>query len=403
MRMMAQVAMNVNGERVEGNTAPRTSLADFLRGSLGLTGTHLGCEHGVCGACTILVDDRPVRSCLMYAVQADEREIRTIEGFATDNVMAALRAAFSREHAIQCGFCTPGMLITARDIVLRLDDPGEQRVREELAGNLCRCTGYVGIVRAIRSVGAEFARGDRRTEAAIQPRHDVEPLAVSPGVGEGRLPLVPTLGGAGTVALGAASGQGSAPSKTRPPGVVEVREDIVLAQDVAAVWGFLGDVRAVAECLPGAQVTDATGDGLTGVVRIKIGPIKALFSGQATYRRDDLARSGTLSGQGQDSLSGSRVSADLDYRVAPEGDGTRVSVTLAYTLTGPLAQFSRASIAEEFVKRMLRDFTETMSRRLQGDAEAAGGSSSTSLNLGRLMLSLAMTKIRQLLRRNTRS
>jgi carbon-monoxide dehydrogenase small subunit len=401
---MAQVAMNVNGERVQGNAAPRTSLADFLRGSLGLTGTHLGCEHGVCGACTILVDDRPVRSCLMYAVQADEREIRTIEGFATDNVMAALRAAFSREHAIQCGFCTPGMLITARDIVLRLDDPGEQRVREELAGNLCRCTGYVGIVRAIRSVGAEFARGDRGTEAAIHPRHDVERLVVGPGFEAGGPPLVPTLGGAGTVALGAASGQGSAaPSKTRPPGGVEVREDMVLAQDVAAVWGFLGDVRAVAECLPGAQVTDAVGDGLTGVVRVKIGPIKALFSGQATYRRDDLARSGTLSGQGQDSLSGSRVLADLDYRVTPEGDGTRVSVTLGYALTGPLAQFSRASIAEEFVKRMLRDFTENMSRRLQGHTEAAGGSSSTSLNLGRLMLSLVMTRIRQLVRRNTRS
>jgi carbon-monoxide dehydrogenase small subunit len=151
---MIEINLNVNGEAVRANVEPRTSLADFLRESCRLTGTHLGCEHGVCGACTVMAGGRPVRSCIMYAVQADGLDICTIEAFDDDAVMAALRAAFSTYHALQCGFCTPGMLITAYDIIRRLGNPGNSRIREELSGNLCRCTGYVGIVKAIQSVGA---------------------------------------------------------------------------------------------------------------------------------------------------------------------------------------------------------------------------------------------------------
>jgi carbon-monoxide dehydrogenase small subunit len=149
---MKSIVLTVNGKRHAGATEPRTSLADFLREQLQLTGTNIGCEHGVCGACTIEIDGAPARSCITLAVACDGAEVRTIEGFDRDPVMAALREAFSAEHALQCGYCTPGMLITARDIVTRLPDADEARVREELAGNLCRCTGYVGIVRAIRHV-----------------------------------------------------------------------------------------------------------------------------------------------------------------------------------------------------------------------------------------------------------
>src|SRR5436305_13244191 len=149
---MKRVAMTVNGRRVEAQVEPRTSLADFLREREGLTGTNLGCEHGVCGACTIEIDGAPARSCIAYAVACDGAEVRTIEGFAEDAVMAELREAFTAEHALQCGYCTPGMLVTARDIVLRLPDADESRIRKELAGNLCRCTGFVGIVRAIARV-----------------------------------------------------------------------------------------------------------------------------------------------------------------------------------------------------------------------------------------------------------
>jgi aerobic carbon-monoxide dehydrogenase small subunit len=149
------IALTVNGEAVQAEIAPRQHLADFLRENLHLTGTHLGCEHGVCGACTVMIDGAPARSCITLAVACDGAEIRTVESFDDDPVMAQLRAAFTAEHALQCGFCTPGMLATARDIVTRLPEADEARIRRGLSGNLCRCTGYFGIVRAIARVLAE--------------------------------------------------------------------------------------------------------------------------------------------------------------------------------------------------------------------------------------------------------
>jgi len=146
------IALAVNGKRVEAEVEPRTHLADFLREHLNLTGTNLGCEHGVCGACTLEIDGAPSRSCITYAVACDGASVRTIEGMDDDPVMAKLREAFTAEHALQCGYCTPGMLMTARDIVTRLPDADEARIRKELAGNLCRCTGYMGIVAAIQRV-----------------------------------------------------------------------------------------------------------------------------------------------------------------------------------------------------------------------------------------------------------
>jgi carbon-monoxide dehydrogenase small subunit len=160
--MQAAAAMNrfaislvVNGEPVQAEAEPREHLADLLRNHLLLTGTHIGCEHGVCGACTVEIDGAPARSCIAHAGSCDGASVRTIEGFADDAVMAALRAAFSAEHALQCGYCTPGILVVARDVVLRIPDADEARVREELAGNLCRCTGYRGIARAILRVLGE--------------------------------------------------------------------------------------------------------------------------------------------------------------------------------------------------------------------------------------------------------
>lgn len=149
---MTDLSININGEHIKADVEPRLSLADFIRDRQRLTGTHLGCEHGVCGACTVLMNGEPVRSCITFAAVADGSEITTIEGFDQDEPMAQLRQAFHENHALQCGYCTPGMLVAARDIVTRLPDADEDRVRLELAGNLCRCTGYVGIVKAILSV-----------------------------------------------------------------------------------------------------------------------------------------------------------------------------------------------------------------------------------------------------------
>ena len=149
---MNALSLTINGEPVAAEVEPRLSLADFIRDHRRLTGTHLGCEHGVCGACTVLMNGEPMRSCITFAVAADGAEITTIEGFDDDEPMAQLRKAFHEHHALQCGYCTPGMLVAARDIVLRLPGADEARVRLELAGNLCRCTGYVGIVDAILAV-----------------------------------------------------------------------------------------------------------------------------------------------------------------------------------------------------------------------------------------------------------
>ena len=146
------ISLDVNGCKVEASVESRQSLADFLRENLALTGTHLGCEHGICGACTVLINGVPARSCIARAVSCEGDEIKTIEGFVDDPWMEVIREKFSSEHALQCGFCTPGMLVTAYDITKRIPDADEARIRVELSGNLCRCTGYKGIVNAIKGV-----------------------------------------------------------------------------------------------------------------------------------------------------------------------------------------------------------------------------------------------------------
>ena len=153
---MSRVSVTVNGEAVEAEVEPRTHLADFLREARLLTGTHLGCEHGVCGACTVEIDGAPARSCITLAMACEGAEVRTIEGFDEDPLMGQLRAAFTREHALQCGYCTPGMMISARDLIRRAPGADQAHIRREMEGNLCRCTGYVGIVRAVQSVMEEL-------------------------------------------------------------------------------------------------------------------------------------------------------------------------------------------------------------------------------------------------------
>jgi carbon-monoxide dehydrogenase small subunit len=155
---MTAIGLRINGITIAEDVPPRLSLADFLRERRNLTGTHLGCEHGVCGACTVLVDGAPSRACLVLAVACDEREIETIEGFAGDPVIEALRRRFHQHHALQCGFCTPAMLITARDLILRERTRSEREIRDGLAGNICRCTGYTNIITAIAEAAKDLAQ-----------------------------------------------------------------------------------------------------------------------------------------------------------------------------------------------------------------------------------------------------
>jgi len=152
------VRLTVNGVAREGRCPPRKLLVDFLREDLALTGTHVGCEHGICGACTILVDGEAARSCLMLAVQADGAELTTVEGLMTDGALHPLQESFREHHGLQCGFCTPGMLLTALDLLRTHPDPSEAQIREGLSAVLCRCTGYHGIIKAVQAAAPRLRR-----------------------------------------------------------------------------------------------------------------------------------------------------------------------------------------------------------------------------------------------------
>ncbi len=143
------ISVQVNGTARQARVEPRRTLADFVREDCRLTGTHLGCEHGVCGACTVMLDDRAVRSCLVFAVQADGGRVTTVEGLAPDGELNPIQAAFEAEHGLQCGFCTPGFVVSATALLERNPNPTDDQIREGLSGNLCRCTGYQGILRAV--------------------------------------------------------------------------------------------------------------------------------------------------------------------------------------------------------------------------------------------------------------
>jgi carbon-monoxide dehydrogenase small subunit len=156
---MTRITLNVNGTETSRDIEDRTSLVDFLREDCGLTATHIGCEHGACGACSVTVDGKLTRSCLTFAATCDGRSVRTLEGFVQDPLMDVIRKAFHECHALQCGFCTPGMLITAHDLLSRIPHPSEARIRDALAGNICRCTGYAGIVHAVELAAARRANG----------------------------------------------------------------------------------------------------------------------------------------------------------------------------------------------------------------------------------------------------
>ena len=342
---MNTIEMKVNGEPVQALVEPRTHLADFLRDQQRLTGTHLGCEHGVCGACTVLIDGEPARSCITYAVQCQGSEVRTVEGFEDDALMKQLRAAFSREHALQCGFCTPGMLIAARDLVRRLPGADERRIREEMSGNLCRCTGYVGIVRAIHSVVQ--ARGaSNEIPVPEKPKVPAAPRFTPHELKETEAP----------------------PATAVPAGTL-IENEVIVKHPVDTVWAAFADMPAVAACLPGAEITENTGSSVKGRITVKLGPMRAAFAGAASLERDEAARRGVIHGAGQDALSSSRARGDIAYRLSDAGGGaTRIALSIDYSLQGPLAQFSRGGLVKELVGRMVAEFAANLDRHL-----AAGG------------------------------
>jgi aerobic carbon-monoxide dehydrogenase small subunit len=361
------VSLTVNGRAVDKPVDPRTHLADFLREQLDLTGTHLGCEHGVCGACTLLVDDMPARSCITFAASCDGARVTTIEGLDDDEVAAELRAAFSREHALQCGYCTPGMLISARDLVLRLETSDERAIRVGMSGNLCRCTGYVGIVRAIRSViDARRARG-------IVPVHGAGRRELGP-VGSGNASFTKSSAVSRPATLEAM--QSVSTTALPIPDFVPDRnfdETFTVAFPLENVFALFGDLERVAACLPGATLTAVPSpDRAEGLIAVKLGPIAANFRGAVRIERDPTTLSGRIIGIGNDQRSRSSTQGDIRYRLRPldGGSATRVELSIGYSLRGFLAQVAREGLVRDLAKRLTAEFAGNLGASLSGTALA---------------------------------
>ena len=367
---MTEISLTVNGRLVSAEVEPRLHLADFLREKRGLTGTHIGCEHGVCGACTLLLDGMPARSCITYATACGDRSVMTIEGLEDDPVIARLRQAFTAKHALQCGYCTPGMLVTARDIVLRLPDADEDRIRLELAGNLCRCTGYQGIVDAIRSVldaKLDFARQRPNsppkirfgavTDVELKPEAALRITALQDG---DRLSL-----------------------------------SLQLAAPPEAVWKAIADPRLVANCVPGASLARVDDGRIEGDLLVSLGPIQGRFSGAATVDYDAAGHTGSVAGEGRDQATGTRLSAQATFAVRPDGDrASTVDFTMSYALRGPLAQFGRGPVVRVFAA----EIAGIVGRNLEA-ALIGGGPfiAETKLNAIGLVFRVVLRRVRALL------
>ena len=434
MTQRVSLTLTVNGRPVEAAVEPRTHLADFLRDTFRLTGTHLGCEHGVCGACTVLVDGAPIRSCIAYAVACDGADVRTVEGFDDDPLMQALRDAFTRRHALQCGYCTPGMLITAYDVVRRLSGADEARVREELSGNLCRCTGYVGIVEAVRSVLADppaqdtairspegpapvdasfplspDTAGENGDDPALDGRVDASFLLSPDSAGENAddlalggqvdasFPLSPDAADPRGVYDAARPDTAGAPPETPDassgtpadhasgtPRTTGSEHEITLALAPDTLWPVLRDIATVVRCLPGASLDGpADADPLSVGMTVAIGPMQARFDGTAHVVFDDRQRTATIEGSGHDARSRTTSEGRIDLLVRPSPTGGAVlSVRLRYALKGPLAQFSRGALVDAVVEQLLGRFADNLS------SAAAGGEVATA-PIGGLGLTVA--------------
>ena len=365
---MKTLSLAVNGSRVQAEVEPRLNLADFLREHQFLTGTHVGCEHGVCGACTVMIDGAPARSCITFAVAADGAEVTTLEGLENDHTLNVLREAFSEHHALQCGFCTPGMLMTARDIVTRLPDADERRIRLELSGNLCRCTGYVGIVEAVKSALATLKTSSHAGASAgrrigpVGSHPPAKPQDFSQSIPAGNVarkqqPAAKGADGFASVDWAAVERDG-----------VELRQSFSIPFARPAVWSFFADLDQVTRCMPGARLTTPVEAGRAeGEVNVKLGPIVSVFQGVLQAERNDETFRGVVHGAGRDTRSPSSARAIIAYEVrALDAAASQVDVSVTFLLSGALAQFSRSGLVKDVADHLTRVFARNLEARLSG-------------------------------------
>jgi carbon-monoxide dehydrogenase small subunit len=389
---VTMIALTVNTRAIKASIEPRTHLADFLRDDLDLTGTHLGCEHGVCGACTLLLDDMPARSCITYAVACDGARVTTIEGLDDDEIAIELRAAFTREHALQCGYCTPGMLIAARDLVLRLAAADERQIRLGLSGNLCRCTGYVGIVRAVRAV-----IGQRRQRGILAVPGGGRTALGPAGSGNGATTSTSNVAQVPAAKAELRSGNGTIAIPDFTPEKV-FKDHFTVAYPPGAVFDMFGDVTQIAACLPGASLTAVpTPERVDGVIRVKLGPISANFHGAARIERNSENLSGRIVGAGSDQRSRSSTQGEIRYRLVPieRGTATRVELSIGYSLRGMLAQIAREGLVRDLAARLTVEFARNLERQLSGTPPVEA----QNLNGVSLLMGLLGARVRKTLRR----
>ncbi len=335
------VTLTVNGRATTLAVAPRTTLSDVLRDRLGLTGTHVGCEHGVCGMCTVLVDGEAARACLLFAVQCEGTEITTVEGLGSAGDQHPLQQAFSHHHALQCGFCTPGMLMSSYDL-LAGGTYDEATLAEDMSGVLCRCTGYRGILAAVADVAATHPEGVPAPRAGVPAALVGRSGVASPGAGV-ESPEV----GEGPLAVTIPSG----------PPTVTVEVESALASPVDDVWAVLADFERLAACLPGAEMTADLGDDrYRGAAKVTLGPVSLAFSGLAhVVEHDPSAHVMRVLAQGAD-RGGSSTQAVIRLAAQARDDGgTTLRAGADVYLSGRIAQFGRA-LAGDVSRRMFEQF-----------------------------------------------
>jgi aerobic-type carbon monoxide dehydrogenase small subunit (CoxS/CutS family)/carbon monoxide dehydrogenase subunit G len=371
---LVDVSFTVNGTPVSIRVPARMHLADALRTSLGLTGTHLGCEHGVCGMCTVLIDGDAARACLVFAVQAEGADVVTVEGLGTRDRQHPLQQAFSHHHGLQCGFCTPGFLLSSYDLLAHNEGPLDpETLPEEMSGVICRCTGYRGILAAVSDV------------AEAHPEGVPEPMNCAPRT------LVGRGGGMSASALAeeapAEEVAEEAPATlTRPTGTPTITVTVTrqLVSPVEDVWGVMDDVDRLARCLPGAEMTaDLGGDRYRGRAKVALGPVRLAFEGlaQITERDADDHRLALLA-QGADT-GGNRTAADIGLRaVAVPDGGTELRADAAVFLSGRIAQFGRA-LAGDVSQRLFEQFADAVdeSARFGTAPEVGSGPSALAIRV----------------------
>lgn len=380
------VSFTVNGRPATVDVAPRVTLSDALRDHLGLTGTHVGCEHGVCGMCTVVVDGEAARACLILACQMEGADVLTVEGLGRPHDLHPLQESFGRHHALQCGFCTPGMLMSSYDLLTHRPGIPEEELPEQMSGVLCRCTGYRHIMEAVADVAHRYPDG------VPGPRN----------CGHGALLPRSSTGGRSAAGGEDAVSTTEGPAEIRIPGTeptVTIAVESETAAGVDELWEVIDDTERLARCLPGAElVADLGEDRYKGRIRVALGPVKLSFLGDIhVVERDPEAHTLRAVAQAADP-SGGMVQADVRLAASPTAGGSRLRADAALHMTGRIAQFGRA-LAGDVSRDMFRQFAAALDATARGQEPTAAKPPSAFAMAAQLAAARARAALRRLTRR----